>query len=343
MVGLVKYSAAHEVLSGIPARSNFDGQIYVRVYYLMREGHGYYDSLLRSFQLDERYPVPPTSVLAWRQPALSYLFSLLPSVDDIYWLYIVLAVFTILSSFLVAYRSTGRALLSTVASMLIANYLASPVLAPRWVVFHEWWGACFLIFGLAMISLKKDAFGAVFLLAAACIREQYALALMGALLASLIYRRSRPSWTIAFIIYAFQYYVHYVNLSALTPGPHFNVGFLLSRPTPLLLPASALFAYLLLQHLPLVVAPLIGLILIIGVLGILGFEDRMLRITCLALVLTVPILSLFIGNIYDYYWGTTYVPVLLLGVPLGLSRTSKLVRRFLGSLRSHNSITTSCI
>ena len=86
------------------------------------------------------------------------------------------------------------------------------------------------------------------------------------------------------------------------------------------------------------VAPLIGLILIIGVLGILAFQDSMLRITCLALVLTIPILSLFIGNIYDYYWGTTYVPVLLLGVPLGLSRTSKLVKRLVGFLRSHNSI-----
>jgi hypothetical protein len=327
VVGIFRYPVARSFIDRVPDRSNFDGQIYLRVYYLMREGNGYYESLLQAFHLDDRYSPIPTSVLAWREPALHYLLSVLPTADDIYWLYLTLASATILAVFLIAYKSTSRPILSTLAPIMIANYFASPVLAPRWIIFHEWWGAFFLIFGLMMISLKREAFAAIFLVVSASIREWYALPLIGALLGSLIYKRSPPIWLAALTTYAIEYYFHYLHVNSIASSSEiFNVAFLFSRSTPLLLPASALFTYVLLQQLPLIVAALIVPILIIGVLGILGFEDKMLRLTCLALFV-IPVLTLFIGSIYDYYWGTTYVPVLLLGVPLGLLRMGTLVRR----------------
>lgn len=148
-----------------------DAFLYLRTYYLTRDGVPYYQAFRTAFTQDRRFSSPPPFRLNYREPLLFEVWRVLPGQPgaNIWYAYVFLGVGAIVVGYLLAreFAGPGPALLAPAA---LAGYFAWVVTEP-YLTFSEFWAAPLAILAVWLMLRKRWWGAALAIVAAVAVRE----------------------------------------------------------------------------------------------------------------------------------------------------------------------------
>ena len=186
---------------------NHDGLFYLKVYYQMKKGSNYYDSLKESFLQDKRNikNQVPQFWFGWRSPVIYYLFKLFQRPSTIIYVFVFLSLVSILCIFLWFRKLTSFLYSITAVSFLIPYFLYGA--SSMWFMFMEYWGLFFFVFGITAYIYKYFNLSVLFLCISVFIRELYLILLFGLFLSCIFKRDFRYSIKLIGIVLLFSIFL----------------------------------------------------------------------------------------------------------------------------------------
>lgn len=148
----------------------FDPIFFLKVYYLMRGGEGFYSSFDRGFREDARTDEPSTSLAGWRSPVLFWIWSkIFPRGDTIVYAFIFLTLLSLFSSYYLAMRISDE-VSALVAPACLATYCLYAI--PSWWFLElEFWASFLAIFSAFFFYERKEHLSLGLALLAGSVRE----------------------------------------------------------------------------------------------------------------------------------------------------------------------------
>lgn len=309
-----------------------DTQIFLKTYYLMEKGQGYYRAFASAFILDSRFEQVPKDSYAWRFPTTFYFWKLVAQNGyQIRIIFLTLSVMSLFCSYLLVKKFVPPpiALLSPYLTM---PYFLSGVLSHSFL-FIEWWGLFFFIFGLTFLFYNKRNISVFFLIVSVLCRELFIFPALVILIIDFLSRRKILHFATFLISSAAFWVLHLINISNsigqanIAPQSrihNFNFDLLLS----VLSFSTGLFTH----------DFLIGvLFLVITTIGLARLrlqrkdKAKMLLFFASASVFILFLLTPIIGtagtekgiSFYASFWGITFVPLAIIFSPTILSGSKK--------------------
>lgn len=305
---------------------SFDGFYYLKMFYLMEQGYGFYDAQATAYDQDARkVGVPPEGAMGWRLPTVFLLWKLLlkPEARGIIQLFVLGATLALVSAFLFAGRFLDPAL-ALLSSILLAPYFLYGAVT-MWFPFPEYWGSFFGIYAVALF-VNRDAFlwypekllgisVSTLAFLAASIREHMLYIVLAGLLACGFAKRVRSLWIwIPPIVgFAVLYIGHYLEA-----GRYYDAGALVGFSPWWLhggirwireVTSFGLAFYPRRSFYPFA-------ILVFAAIGAQLVSDRQIRLF-LTLILAIPLVTFaFFGRQWSEYWGAVFMPLAFMSAPL---------------------------
>jgi hypothetical protein len=303
-----------------PERYAFDGEIYLRTEALMKQGAPFYAAFQRAWREDSRFDGSIPSAWSFREPALFYLWRILPGSTGVAllgWF----TVFTVLAAiagwFLAAtFVDDGIALLAPIAML---SYFAFFVLASlSWFSFAEVWAAGAVVLALALLLRRRWLASAFALVAAVAIRELAFLFVPAWVVAWGLSRgqRGRAIGLGVAVVGSLTPLIAHMLMAPASHGAGSLATWLHSTGLPRLLRALRHGTEFIPYGAP--VGPLAAVAALGGALALLERRERWTLAT--ALILPLTFMTCVSAGAYDYYWGAILVPLLLATTPLALAR-----------------------
>ncbi len=315
-------SKLREVISAEPKpRTYFNDQLsFLKVAYLVESGKNYYSAFEKAITEDGRKFTIPMQVWGWRLPTFAYIWAFLPGTagPTSYWLFIALS----LGFFFISFKLAEIFLPSFLA--VLSVYLVFPYFhfAARDVAFLEieWWGLIFFTFGIYSLLKKNYNFSSLFFLLSITIREIFVIPLLTILLLLILYSNFKAALKLLAALLAFLIFwsLHYfqvsrytgVSLESLQPRDHPLSTFFLLQTL-----SYASWEYLVFNFRPFLLsfAALVTLTLTFVIRKTISFPIVVISLVPLSMALAI----LKIGTPpYDDYWGISYIPLVLLSLPI---------------------------
>lgn len=300
--------SAFKVASKEPVVESYrhDPHFIIRLFYLMKEGKDFYPAFTQAHIEDARFDLPPTSVWAYREPTLYRLWALLlpGSGLALFYGFQAASVVVLLAAFLLARRFTdeGFALL---APLFAATYLLFPLMT-LWFTQAEYWGGFVAILAVLCYVYQEEPAAAALALLAAAIREWYVLLVLLGLFSALLSKDSRRMlvWGISATAWAAIYAIHLTSVMPLLRGGPLadtetkwlngGLGFVAKT----MRFGTQAFAYSRWAHYA---------VFAFAALGALLVPDRSRKLLLVGVLVLPPLLFLFVGAVWDDYWGPIFM------------------------------------
>lgn len=302
---------------------DYDHLIYLKTYYLMGQGQGYYPALVDAALKDKRI----NSLQQWlhgplfiRQPTVFYIWRMLaPQASYIFYWSLALAVLAVwLLRFGLEKLAGGR--IAVISIALLLPYL---IIGSTWanILLSDWWASLLVLGAFGLIFRGRYLPAAVLALLAALIRETTALLILSALVGGLIARDRRVIWpfTGAALLFAPLFLIHYSTAYSILAGkvPGAGLPALYSGVHFVALRDAASFLIF-----PYGYGRIPGLVfLALGLLGAISAPDKVSRTTITMYLSGFMAYMLFMNT--SSYWGQKIVMPALIAIPLTLSLFTK--------------------
>lgn len=295
----------------------FDGDLLLRIPFLMRQGVPYYAAFTQSVKEDARMNgQPPTGKLNYREPLLFYIWKVLPSSspEGIRLWFLVFATVVMAAGYRLSSRfvSPSAAML---APVLLAGYFAFAAVT-AWFGIVEFWGGGVAVLVLACLLRRRWLLGAFMLVIAVAIRELMIYLIPAFVAAWAFYPRRRdeiPALLIGVLgpVLALGTHLYFAPQNA--PGGVALSQWFHGGPDRLI--AALKFAGDVIPggRFVLLLAPAMALA---GSLLV----PRLWRKVLLVLALAAPLVSLYLFSLseWGYYWGAILQPLALSVAPVAL-------------------------
>lgn len=305
-----------------PGSYRSDEFIFLRTYYGLKEGKGYYAAFREAVEGDARGIRLVKDVFTWRMPTIFYLwFIFAPSATMIPFLFVILSSIALVAIERIAAKFISSPL-SVVSALILLPYFWDSFYYGTSFLFTEWWGMLFFILGLAFLFYEKSLWSWIFMLLAVTTRELFLFPLLLFQLISLLLKKNRLFFLSIIFSFFLAYFFHSLAVSW-QPVPDYRSTLVsrlhqfdshLSRT----MIAFSMRQYPLLRlQLPLfmVVTTLAGLIV-----GILRHGKHPLGQRYLYVFASISLIAIapFIADTYNDYWGIMFMPLILTLFPIFL-------------------------
>ena len=303
-----------------PEQYNFDGRIYLRTYYLMKAGGGYYQSFRRALADDQRYTYSSlVSPFNYREPLLFEFWKVLPGSDAnalfdwfVVWSLLTMGAAYALSSALV---EPGVALLAPIALVRFFYFL---YWVGSWFTMAEVWAVGIAIAAFAALMRKQRILSLALLIVAVAARE-FMIVFVPVWI--VVWWMSGPksrkaSWwfpAVAAFGPVAVIAIHVLSVPPLSPGATGALGasaWLHSGFTELITAlrfswSSTLTATQFPQE------TMLPIFIVLIAIAAAALAKPRWRMAALVVATTLPLLFLFAlrGNVWEYYWGGFYTPL----------------------------------
>ncbi|MEW6188863.1 MAG: hypothetical protein AB1466_01940 [Actinomycetota bacterium] len=291
----------------------FDGFLYLKTFYLMKRGHGYYRAFGMAFDQDRRLTGTPPAIFGWRLPTIFWIWSTLLPANGTYlnYAFTFFSLLCICSTFIFARKFIPDEW-ALLASFLLAPYLLYAAMS-FWFPFAEYWGFFFALFSLTFFCYHKQFESALFALLAVLTRELMIFVPVAGLLASVSSKNRKKIiiWILPLVCFSIFFMIHYLAVKPklvhapfdLSAWLHGGFGFVKST---LGFGLNFFAKGEMLKFLLLFLA-------LLGVLMLPRRGEKMIFMACLLL----PVFIFFIvGGPWRDYWGIIYMPFILIYAPM---------------------------
>ncbi len=193
-----------------------DEKRYLKTYYLMKKGDNYYTAHYNAFQAvaGGEENVWKKDAWGWRLPTIFYFWKLLTKNGaNIINLFVIMVFFTMLSLYLIAKKFTNKHI-ALLAPLMILPYFLNAIKTTSFL-FTTWWGAFFLIIGLAFFYYQKHFWACLFFCLAICTRELLVIPLLAMLIISFWFKRNRLVFLVPIGLLGFYLLYHNHRVSQL--------------------------------------------------------------------------------------------------------------------------------
>jgi hypothetical protein len=182
----------HEPVAG---RYDFDGDIYLRTYFMMKRGEPFYPSFATACAEDARELGAPRGKLNYREPFLFELWRRLPGRDGVdlrNWFLAFVAVVMVCGYHLArTFVGAGPALL---APLTLGGYFATAAWS-GWFLFAEFWAGGVAVMAALALVRGRWLTGAILIAVAVAFRELMVYLVPAFVAGWALCRRPRPRWT----------------------------------------------------------------------------------------------------------------------------------------------------
>ena len=309
----------HSGSEPVPGKYHFDGWVFLRVFYLMEKGNGYYESFAQANQEDKRRIAPFPFVQGWHMPTQYFIWKIFfSSGRQIFIAWLVLAALCLAGSFLFARRYVMEEV-ACVAPYLLCSYFLFAVTGNPFFTLPQYWGIFCVLGALILFAYEREDASAAAICLSCLIRAHFILAWAAFFLTSLqkASRKKILLWLGPLLVWAAAYYLHFLSVKSylLLHGitmisfdktDYHSAGLTLVFRTLIFgmtfFPLTHLFAIFM---------------LILSVIGIITLRGRM-RILLAALIAVPMITIFFVGNEWNDYWGALYMPCVLMTAVLAM-------------------------
>ncbi|MBI2863865.1 MAG: hypothetical protein HYX94_04810 [Chloroflexi bacterium] len=303
-----------------------DGALYLKTFYLMKQGEGFYDAFRIAFKQDRDTDIPgtpdhPAQYFNYRLPTLHQLWAwTLPAKGDyILSLLILLETVALLSAFLMVHKWTGGPI-ALLAPILLAPHYS--LFAREWAFdFSELWSALLLVIvGLLFVSGRR-VYAVVVVTLVLAIRELFFFAPLAGMAASFLSGRGRHVilWLAPIAVFFGLEAYQYSQIA-----PYLTVAGERTF-TDWLLEGGASYAVNTVRFATSGVSTndvIAGALLVLAIAGLFSVPTREHK-AFFGVLLVTPLLSFFFighaGGMGNAYWGFVYSSTLLILVPMSFN------------------------
>lgn len=308
-----------------------DEMIFLRTFYLMKNGYGYYGAFKKAVAGDARNIVLTKDILTWRLPTIFYLWKgVAQNGNQIGLFFVALSLLALfLSERISAYFIPKP--FSLLSPFFLAPYFFDAYFYQTSIFFIEWWGLIAFIVALALFLYDQKISWFFFLLGAS-IRELFFLPILFMAVFSLITRTKRLfflsllfCFSLFYIIHAHSVYSQLVvdsQTSIASRIKFFDLGIFQKTL------AFSMRQYPLLSfHLPLI-------FFVIGFFSLIYHSIQMNaagekgKVAVLFSILPLTTVAPFLGVPDNDYWGIAFMPLLIIFLPCILPLVSKYMHSF---------------
>ncbi|MEI6726289.1 MAG: hypothetical protein WCN81_08725 [Actinomycetes bacterium] len=302
-----------------PEKYAFDGAGYVRTYYLMKQGVGYYDAFAEAQIEDSRHDATVLkSPFNYREPLVFEIWRALPGSDgsDLFAWFVVWSLATMVAAYLLAAQLTepGAALLAPIA---LVAYFFFFWWSGTWFTFTEVWASGFAVAAVAALARRQRVASLVLLTLSVASREFMIVLIPAWLVAWWLWAGGprRASWwfpVAAVAAPAAALGIHLLLVPPLAPGGGGLAAWLHGGPSPLI--AALRFGWPYVpgaKWVPLAVAAAA-----VASAALARPRWRTAALLAATVLPTIFLIALSLGQWGDY-WGAFYTP-LAVGVAAGL-------------------------
>ncbi len=291
-----------------------DEMYFLKTFYEFRDGENIYQAL-KSADTARGGKMKP-NIFMWRWPTVFYLWTFVAKNGiQILYLFWTLAVFSWISVYFIL-KKYLHSLLAVTGAVFVMIYFSDAVFYKTSFLFTEWWGWFFFMYGLVFFVHKKLKIAWPLFLVAISTRELMIIPIIIFLIISFIVKKNQLFFLSLLILFGIfllvhNYFIrltlHTVAVSAGSAGIHLPNKAQVLRMISFSMRGFPFLRYY--SHLILLTAALGAFLKIV-----ITQKEEMLYVSFagISLALILP----FISNSYSDYWGITFMPSLLMIIPL---------------------------
>lgn len=300
-----------------------DEFIFLRTYYLMREGTDYYTAFRDAVHHDARGMQLTSEMFSWRLPTIFFLWQFFASNGYIIGLFFVLFTSTAL---LAVERLNAKFLpppFSLVGPIILVPYFLDSLAYKTSFLFTEWWGWFFFIFGLTFFIYSRKKIAWLCLTLSVLTRELFIIPIVLMFLFALFQKRHRGFFLSILTVFLAAYFVHYTQIQAQNvpafPGSIFSRVRGIDKQILQSMSAFSMRQYPLLQF---------KLPIIFMAITLFALSYRLVKNVhktaelCVSFFLLASVSFIFIlplmGSGFHDYWGIVFMPTVIALSPLFL-------------------------
>ncbi len=317
------YLAKLESSIPLSEKTQFDGPLYLKVFFLMKQGLSYYDALPKACEEDIRMGHAPTSVFSWRLPTAYEIWQIFPANGTyVQFLFVVMSALSLIAAFFFASRYL-KPVAALSAPIIIMPYLVYGATS-FWFLFLEFWGLFLAIISMSLyVNRSRIKHGELIAAGASAfsagLREHFIYLMIIPFVVAVRSRDRRrvATWLGAIGLFCSLYLYHYIRVKTYIgqAGGSPNFGAWLYGGYSYLKSMLSFGIFESYAWPKSGVVPL--MILVLAVFGALLVKERDEKLYLLGLILTPALVSLVIGaKEWGDYWGIMYMPILLISAPL---------------------------
>jgi hypothetical protein len=295
-----------------------DEMFYLKTFYSVERGKNFYTSLMQADT--ERGGKMKPDVFTWRWPTIFYLWSTLAKNGaQILYLFWYFVFFSWVSIYLIL-RKFVNFWFAVTGVLIVILYFLDAVYYKTSFLFTEWWGWFFLIFGLAFFIYRKKYPAWIFFLLSAATRELMIIPIIIYFFIAVLSRKNRIFFLTLIGSFLILFFIHkHFVAGVMRDQSSFNLSQALSRiHVPTKTELFKMFSFSMRQypfaelkiHLALALLSLFCFIKLLFIKAPCGLIYIILSGWSLALFLP------FISGSYNDYWGITFMPSVLMILPL---------------------------
>ena len=302
-----------------PETYEFDGRVYLRTYYLMKQGMPFYQAFGTAHAGDRRHDGPPAQKLNYREPLLYEIWRWLPghTGESLRVWFVVYSIAVLLAAYALArtFVGPGPALLSPI---LLSGYFTAATWS-TWFLFSELWSGGAAVIALLALVRGRWWMGGLLVTATIALRELMIFLIPAYAVAWLLdgkRRETRLALAAALVAPALALGIHWL----VAPGALIHSGGDLSPwmqgGLQTLMAALAFSSdFIANGHAVLLAAPVAALV------GASLARPRW-RAGLLLTAIVLPLIGLYAVSAgeYGYYWGAILQPIVIAVAPLSLQR-----------------------
>lgn len=299
-----------------------DEFIFLKTFYLLEKGHGYYSSFREAVEGDARGIVLTNDAFAWRLPTVFYFWQLTAK-DGIailrnFWILVTLSLVAV---YFLLRKFTNKKI-AILGSIILIPYFVDTVYYKTSYLFTEWWAWFFMIFGLCFFVYDKKKLAFPLFILAVFSRELMMIPFLIFLIYSLFLRKNRLFFASVVVAFIALFLIHQTAVSSQFGKTEYVTN--LSSAVLRLhnfdrLSFLEMISFSMRQY-PLVAYKSHYLLVLFGMIS-LGLnlvrrsknkEIFLIFLAAWSLFLILPFIT---TSQYNDYWGILFMPTLLLSIP----------------------------
>jgi len=298
-----------------------DEVAFLKTFYLMEKGNDYYLAYKIARENYASGNLIQSKVSTWRSPVVFYLWNIFSeNGEDILTIFVFFMFISLICSYLLLKKFMSHKL-SLIGSLAIAPYFYDSLKYKTAFLFTEWWGLFFFLIGLVAIVYKRYFVACLGLILAILSRELFIIPVLGFLLLRVIQKKEIKYFLVPIIVFFLFYFFHWHNVTNIMMSTNkvnitvdrFHFYSILNLHKMLSFSMRQYVLFGLKTHYLVLLLGFMSLIL--NIILSRKYELLYLFVAVISFLILLPAISVKEND----YWGITFVPLLLISLPLLMS------------------------